>query len=187
MESRRGRETVRSNLGALESRYSKKGWSWNEDIAEGSDSESDDITRRDPDFVEDGNEPTSDCGVSEPSSSGTWRGLSSRIELAMERASQKSVDPVIEVECSLHDQTTVHPSWDETKGRMAKESAEYEKKKAREELRDQTRRQKDSETKLEKEFLFQLPHARRVGQIESVLDRDAFLFPKSYYGPFHGS
>jgi hypothetical protein len=81
----------------------------------------------------------------------------------------------------------IHPSWDETKGRMTKESAEYEKKKAREELRDQTKRQKDSETKLEKGFLFQLPHARKVGRMESVFDRDGFLFPKSYYESFHGS
>jgi hypothetical protein len=166
-----------------------KGWSWNEDTVEESESESqsDDDTRRDPDFIEGENEATSDYGMSEPSSSGTWQGHSSRIELAMERACPKSFDPVIEVQCSLHGQPTVHQSWDETKWRMAKERAECEKKMAREELRDQTRRQKDSEAKLEKESLFPLPHARKIDQIESMFDQDGFLFPRPCYGAFHGS
>jgi hypothetical protein len=98
-----------------------------------------------------------------------------------------SVDPVLETGCSLHDQSTVHPFWNERAWRMTKERTDSEKKKAREEVRDQIRRERNAEARLEKEFLFQTPHTQKVGRVELVRDRDGFLFPRSEYGPFHRS
>jgi hypothetical protein len=167
----------------------KKGWFWNEDTVEGAESESDSIQECDPDFIErvDEEELTSDWSQSEPSSTGAWEGRFSRAATARERANQMVIDPVLEIKCSLHDQPTVHPSWSEREWRMAKERTESEKKKAREEARDEIQREKDAEIRLEKEFLFQPSHTRKAGQVERVLDRDDFLFPRSEYGPFHRS